>query len=342
MAARLTNKMGLSLAMAVWLAHDPYGTDQDELDYVPDPDEEVVSVTTLIKPVRQFILHQRVPADKAIVPDVADNQAAAYGQAIHGAIENVWLNGGYRQAMRDLGYPQKLIDRVEINPTEDLRIRYESQGVPMVPVFVEKRFSRVIDGVRISGKLDLSINGEINDTKTTSVYTWINGSNEEYYRLQMSIYRWISPDKITSDIGYIQHVFTDWSSIQARQDPKYPQSRVKEYKVELMSLQETEQWILQRLRDIRENVDLDEDEIVPCPEKDLWKTETQYKYYADPMKANTPGARSTKNFTDRQQAMLHLKEAGKGTVKTVPGVVKACGYCRAFPICTQKDQYTHA
>jgi len=335
MAARLTNKMGLSLAMAVWLAHDPYNSESQK-DYVDDPDIEVVSVTTLIKPIRQFILHQRVPKEKAIIPDVADNQAAAYGQAIHSGIENVWLNGGYKQAMRDLGYPEKLIQKMKVNPSQaDLEMDY------YVPVYVEQRRSKVIDGVRITGQLDLCINGEINDTKTTSVYTWINGSNEDYYRLQMSIYRWISPDWITSDIGYIQHVFTDWSALKARQDPSYPQSRVKELKIELMSLQETERWILQRLKDIRDNIDLEEDEMIPCPDKDLWKTETQYKYYADATKAHTPGARSTKNFTDYQQAVLHLKEAGKGTLKTVPGVVKACGYCRAFPICSQKDQYTH-
>jgi hypothetical protein len=140
---------------------------------------------------------------------------------------------------------------------------------------------------------------------------------------------------------YIQHFFSDWTRAGARQNPRYPQSQILELKLNLLSVRETETWLRNKIREIRENVSLDEDEVVPCPESDLWRSETQYKYYADPETARK-GGRSTKNFDNRQAALLHQTQAGKGTVVTVPGVVRACGYCPAFTICTQKDQYEHA
>ena len=50
---RFTNNADIDLSVAVWLAHDDY-------DYVTKPN--YISVTTLIKPIRQIILRGRVAA----------------------------------------------------------------------------------------------------------------------------------------------------------------------------------------------------------------------------------------------------------------------------------------
>lgn len=329
---RLTNLNGLGLSMAVWLAHDEYSSGAEE-----HPGEDLISATSLLKPTRQLVLGARVPDGESPV-DVIDLVPATLGHAIHDSIEHAWKKG-YRQAMGRLGYPRKMIDKVRINPTDE-----EAANGDILPVYLEQRFYRPIeiDGHRIliSGKFDQIINGELNDTKTTSVYTYINRSKEEDYAIQGSIYRWINPGKVTSDVMRIQHVFTDWQPSQARINKDYPQSRVLEFTVRLMSERETEAWIRAKIRDILANQDLPEPEIVHCTDKELWMSDPVFKFYSDPEKASA-GGRSTKNFPNYPAAVAHQNKQGKGVIVTVPGKPKACGYCRAFPICTQKDSYDH-
>lgn len=323
----IQNKTGLSLSMAVWLAHDEYTNGQDA-----HPGQNVISATSLLKPTRQTVLAARVPETDGI-PDVADMIASRFGQAIHDSIENAW-HKGYVNALKRLGYPQKVIDKVRINP--------ETKEEGTIGVYLEQRYFREIevDGFKIivSGQVDQIINGQLNDTKTTSVYAYMNRSKEEDYQLQGSIYRWLNPEIITSDMMMIQHVFTDWQRSQARISNSYPQSRLIEFPVQLLDLQTTENWIKTKIREIIANQDLPEDQIIRCTDKELWKSDPQYKYYSDPAKA-AEGGRSTKNFPNYPAAALHCSKAGKGVVITVPGQVKACGYCKAFPVCTQRLEY---
>lgn len=316
----ITNNGGLSLAMAVWLATDPYTGITDDA-----PEGEMISVTTLMKPTRQFVLSQRVPPSESQL-DVLDLISARLGHAIHSSVEEAWMHH-YTSAMKKLGYPQRVIDSIRINPAVE--------EPDTIPVYLEQRSYREIDGVILSGQLDQIIHGELNDTKTTSVWSYIGTNKDEDYIIQLSCYRWLNPDKVTSDIGRIQHVFTDWQRMMSKQNPKYPPHRVVENSFQLMSLRETESWIRSKLKEIRANVNLDQNHIVRCTPKELWISDPQYKYYAD---ASKTSGRSTKNFDDKAQALTHCATAGKGTVITVPGEPKACGYCAAFPICDQRKE----
>ena len=326
---RLTNNGGVSLAMAVWLAHDDYTDGREEF-----AGKNVISVTSLLKPTRQIVLANRVPREDR-QEDVLDRIAARFGQAIHNDIEHSWEHG-YAKAMAALGYPQKLIDSVVINPdpaevTED-----------MIPVYLEQRSFREIDvdGVKIiiSGKFDQIIAGEINDTKTTSVYAYINRSKEDDYQIQGSAYRWLNPKLVTSETMKIQHIFTDWQRSQSKSNPKYPPHRMIEFSVDLLSEKETESWIKNKLREIIANQGLEDPDLIRCGDKDLWRSEPQYKYYADPAKAAL-GGRSTKNFDTYSEAQQYAAKQGKGTVIVVPGKVKACPYCPGRSICNQSLEY---
>ena len=59
----------------------------------------------------------------------------------------------------------------------------------------------------VSGKYDLVLDGQLSDYKSTSVWTYIYGSKVEDYIKQGSIYKWLSPDKITSDYININYIF---------------------------------------------------------------------------------------------------------------------------------------
>jgi hypothetical protein len=321
---KITNITGVSLPLAVWLASDDY-------DFTPG--DKSISATSLLKTPRQIILSSRLTPETAKVPDVSDYIASRLGHSIHDGIEKAWTRNP-QNILRNLGYPEKLAERIVINPDkiEDNQI----------PVWLEHRGQKTIDGYDISGKFDMVIDGQLYDFKSTSVYSYISGSKDEDYKLQGSIYRWIHQDKITDDYINIQFIFTDWSSAQSKQSEAYPKQRVMEYPVQLMSLEATEAWIRDRIRNLERYQDASETELPFCSDKDLWRGETVYKYYSDPAKAQDPKARASKNFTNLHEAKAYEASKGKGIVVTFPGKVKACAYCRAAPICTQKDLYEHA
>lgn len=317
---RLTNLTDISLPIAVWLAADGY-------DFIARG--KSISATSLMKPVRQTLLKERLNEDNALVSDVSDFIASRLGHTIHDGIEAAWKND-YKTSLEKMGYPKKLIDAIEINPTKP--------DPDKIPVWLEQRASREIMGYKISGKFDMVLDGELQDFKSTSAFTMVYGSKDEDYCRQGSIYRWLNPEKITSDYINIQFIFTDWSKAMAKQNPKYPQQRVLQHQVKLMSIQETENWIRGRLLNLEKHAELDETDLPFCSDEELWRSEPKFKYFSNPEKTD---GRSTRNFDTLKEANAHCGEKGKGVVITVPGQVKACSYCPAFPICTQKDLYDH-
>lgn len=315
---RLTNNTGISLPLAVWLASDNY-------DF--NANRKAISATSLLKPVRQLLLRERLTEKTSETPDVSEFIASRLGHSIHDGIERAWTQQ-YRSSLKKLGYPDHLIDAVQINPTTPV--------AGTIPVYLELRTEREFMGYIISGKFDMVLEGQLNDFKSTSVWSYIKGSKDEDYRLQGSIYKWLNPDKITGNQIIINFIFTDWQGMMAKTTKGYPQQRVLNYPVDLMSLQETENWIRRKIQELEAAADLPEAELPRCTDKDLWRSDDKFKFFSNPAKTD---GRATKNFDTQADANAHAAKLGKGVVIKVPGQVKACGYCPAFPICTQKDEY---
>lgn len=307
-----TNQHNISLALAVFLATDDY-------DYEPN----VISATTLLKPLKQIILAKRVkPEDKLV--DISQLVSSRMGTAIHTAIEKAWTNP--QRALKLLGYPDSIIERIVVNPKKPKR--------KDIPVYMEIRSYKEVNGVKVSGKFDFVAEGKVQDFKSTSVYTYLNQTNAEKYALQGSIYRWLNPDKITADVMNIHYIFTDWNKAESLRNDKYPPMRVHTQSYPLMSLEETQVWVERKLQQIEQYLHVDEEMLPPCTDEDLWRKESVWKYYKDPNKTE----RSTKNFDNPQDALIRLAEDGNvGIIKEVKGQVSACKYCPAFTECKQKD-----
>jgi hypothetical protein len=321
----ITNETGLSLELAVWLTHDDY-------DYINE--DNYISVTGIMKPIRQIILPPRIP-DAVRKLDVVDFVASALGKSIHDSIEKSWLQQP-EVKLRKLGYSQDIIDRVRVNPTlEEVRASND-----IIPVYIEQRAIREYRGYKIGGKFDIVTDGIVKDNKSTSAFAWVAGTRDEDHILQLSLYRWIDAAqehrKITQDFGAINYIFTDWSKMMARQNPKYPDARVKTKQLPLMTFKEVEDYIDGKINLLEKWHDAPEKDIPHCSDAELWRSDPQFKYYADPAKTS---GRSTKNFDTLIEANRHCAAQGKGIVITKPGEVKRCGYCAGFDACTQKDAY---
>lgn len=317
MPALYGNVSEVPLALAVFLASDYY-------DYNSDP--FTVSATTLLKPLRQVILPSRVPAGEGLV-NLASMMNNRMGAAIHDSIEKAWVTN-HRPAMQALGYPDKIIDKVVINPVEGLVLD------DFIPIYLEQRLSRKIGKWTISGKFDFVGEGRVQDFKSTSVWTYKNQVNSEKYTQQGSIYRWLGPQIITQSEMDILYIFTDWKASMQKADPNYPPNRFHKQTFPLMSLNETHVFIERKLRAIEQYFDAPEDTIPLCNDEELWRSEPVWKYYKNPTKT----ARSTKNYDTVHDARLRFIEDGSvGLIKEVPGQVTACKYCPAFAACSQKD-----
>lgn len=316
-----TNLSNIPLSVAVWLAHDDY-------DY--DTRSNHISATSLLKSVRQTVLATRIPKDET-PPDIEGLVASSMGSAIHDNIERAWL-GNYTKSLASLGIPKRVIDRIRLNPSDS------ELSDDIIPIYLEQRAEKEIDGFVVSGKFDFIGEGRLEDFKSTSTYTYINKTKDEDYAWQGSIYRWLNPEKITQDEMAIQFIFTDWSPGKAKieKDRGYPQRRIMEYRIPLKSISETETFIRSKLSEIRKYLHAPDEQIPECNEKELWRKPAVYKYYKNPEKMT----RSTKNFDNIHDANLQLaKDGGVGTVVEVKGTVGACRYCDAFSICKQKDKY---
>jgi hypothetical protein len=311
-----TNKTGIPLALAVWLARDEY-----------DHDDKTISATGLIRPLKQIVLGTRVPAGGGT--DIKSLIAARIGTSLHNAIEESWIHH-YDEAMLALGYPTQVIDRVKINPNPD------DVTATDLPIYLELRTKKDIMGHSISGKFDFVGEGRVQDFKSTSTYTYINKSNDAKYILQGSIYRWLNPKIITSNTMSIQFIFLDWSQVKANVDPKYPQSKCLQYDLPLMTIAATESYIKTKLARIDKYLGSPEHDIPECTSEDLWRKAPVFKYYKNPAKLT----RSTKNFNNILDANTRLAaDSNVGIVKEVKGEVVACRFCPALDVCKQKDDY---
>ena len=309
------NTSSVPLSLAVFLASDNY-----------DYDAATISVTSLIKPLKQLILGNRVPRTDVAL-ELAQMIPSRIGTSIHDGIEKAWLSN-HVNALMLLNYPQRIIERVLVNPTKD-QLKPDS-----IPVYLERRTKKQVGNYTVSGKFDFVHEGRVEDFKTTSTWTAVHNTNDDKYILQGSIYRWLNPDIITKDEMAIQFIFTDWSSAQAKSQPNYPQQRFQERVLPLKSIEETDKFIKNKLSLIDEHKDSPEEALPPCTDEDLWRSAPVFKYYKNPEKT----ARSTKNFDTKQEAYIRLaEEGGKGLVLEKPGQVTACKYCNAFSICSQKD-----
>ena len=322
---KITNNSDIPLALAVWLLHDEY-------DYIDKPN--YISATKLLKPVKELVLSARVDYSE-VECDLTDYISRALGHSLHDSIEKSWKLS-FKSSLAKLGYPQHVIDRVLINPTDEELAAVKDA----IPVYLEQRGFRKIrvNGIDyiIGGKFDMVAEGIVHDNKSTSAYTWVFDTNDENYKLQGSIYRWINPKKITEDFIRINFIFTDWQKAQAKANADYPQQRLAKKEVPLLSEEKTGMWIAQKIKLLVKYKDSPESEIPPCSREELWMSDDQFKYYSDPAKTD---GRATRNFKTLAEANAFKAEKGKGIVKVVPGVVKRCAYCSANTVCEQGKPY---
>ena len=310
-----TDKSNLPLSIAVWLATDAYDHNSDPM---------TISATSLLKPIKSIVMAMRSSVSTEV--DISDLIPSKLGTAVHEAVEKAWVTN-YVQALTDLGYPPGMVKSVCINP------EVPTEGID---VYLEQRTSKQHGNWSVSGQFDLVMDGKLEDIKSTGVFTWMKQSNKDKFIQQGSIYRWLNQDIITNDLMTILYVFTDWSAIRAKTDKNYPPNRILAQDYPLMSLDQTEKFIGNKLKEIESNALVDESELPKCTPEELWERPAVFKYYKNPLKR----AKSTKNFNNVYEAYQRQQDDGNvGEVVIIQGEVVYCRYCNARDACSDATRF---
>lgn len=311
-----TNQTNIPLSVAAWLANDTYDGNPTN--------QKMISVTTLLKSTRQIILNDRMQGNTKTL-DVSELFNSALGKAFHDAVEATWKlpKEKLNAILLSLGYPQSVIDRIEINPS--------NPSPNSIPIYLEQRVQKEIAGWTVTGKFDFIGGGILSDHKSTSSFVYTSDKKAHDYQMQGSIYRWLNPEKVTKDYMEINFLINDWKKVDSYKEG-YPKARIVTERFPLIPVQQIEIFLTDKLNDLDYYKNQPEEVLPQCTPKELWQKPDTYKYY----KSGQVSSRSTANFDTEYEALNRkLADGDVGIVVKKQGQVMACKYCAAAPLCSQ-------
>lgn len=302
------------LGIALMVTRDTYDGNSN--------DPYTISATTLMRSPRYIIAKAR---EKLLGNSLNSEDRiskwipASIGTAIHTAVEEA-IKYASKQDYLNLGYEEYEVDNLDI--------------------INEQRYTRCIDGFTINnepvtftitGKVDLIINGELHDIKSTSTWSYTSLYMEDKYIKQGSIYHWLTED-IEEPTITIDFIFKDWNKAEYNKskDKGYPDNIVKSKTYKVWDRLKTNKWIMEKLVTLCNYWDKPLHEIPCCSEHDKYLgSEITYKYYKDPNKLT----RATKNFSSRSEAETYKATVGNGLGIIIEHKSKPfeCEYCNYEP-----------
>ena len=313
-----TNNTEIPFIMEVWLASN------DGYDLIPEPYK--ISATTTMKSAKSIILTQQLlQKGKISLTDISELTASRIGTALHSAVEHSWLMN-YRQGMENMGYPKKVIEMVSLNPEDPDPDRYN--------IWMEKRSERKIGKFTVSGKFDIVENGVVRDIKSTKVWNYQSGINDEKYALQGSIYRWLNPDIITESYMYVDYILTDWKATE-NYKKDYPSSPIMKRKLALMPEAEIEALLSEKLAYLEDHMDSPESKLPACTPEEVWQRPNKWAFFSKPTNKVPQKVVSS----EEEATQLNAAKNFQGKIEFRPGEVKYCSWCPAKSVCLQAERY---
>lgn len=175
----------------------------------------------------------------------------------------------------------------------------ESATDGAVDVMVERRFYTELDGVRISGQVDLIEGDTLTDFKVTSTHKRDVGPEWE---AQVNIYRYLAfRNCVTVNGMQILAIYRDWSGTQAKRDAHgYPRSPVAVFPVRGWDFGRVEEYLRSRLAQHRSsNPEL-------CTDEERWARPGVFAVMRDGRKS------AIKLHESAAAAEMQAKLLGKG------------------------------
>lgn len=193
----------------------------------------------------------------------------------------------------------------------------------------ERRLSIEIEGWKISGGMDLyDEDGTLTDYKTTSAYAVKDGGKDEWEK-QLNVYAEIlrangSQVKALKVVALLR----DWSKMEAKRNPEYPQAQVAILSVPLWPEEIAKRYIRERVivhQQARISLPL-------CTDDERWARPDVWAVMKKGQK------KAVKLHGSAESASLHANQDPSLSVVHRPGVNTRCeNYCSVAKFCTQNQ-----
>jgi hypothetical protein len=192
---------------------------------------------------------------------------------------------------------------------------------------IEERAVVEFDGFKISGQIDLAIQGDntMTDFKFTSVWAVKAGAKAEWEQ-QLNAYRWLAMQYgVAVDRLQIIALLRDWSKPEARRSTDYPQEGVVVLDIPIWHKDATEAWLVERIA----AHEAAKATLPECTPEDTWERPAKWAVIK-------PGAkRATKLHDNPESAKSHAQAAGL-VIEFRPGERPRCSdYCIVSEHCQQ-------
>jgi len=202
---------------------------------------------------------------------------------------------------------------------------------------VEERLEKTVDGVVISGKMDVMDETMIEDYKITSVWQFIhNQDGKKEHVAQLNILRWLAVDifpKISKLA--INLILRDWSAGKAKSTPGFPPIPFVSIEAPVWGDGQTIDYVRERVALFKAAASLPDDKLPECSAEDVWERPTIYAVMKD------GGKRSTKNCATLAEAQALV--GPKMHVETrVGGRIRCAEYCIVSHLCNQYQDWLAA
>lgn len=199
---------------------------------------------------------------------------------------------------------------------------------------VEERVDVELDGMVISGQMDILQEHKIEDWKTTSVWSVIyNPDGKKEWEQQLNIYRWLAHKK-GFDIKelVINAILRDHQSSKAKTDPTYPPIPFVSIKLPVWPIEQTEAYLKGRIALFKSCEGLKDDELPACSTEEMWEKAGTWAI----MKA---GRKTAVKVCDTELEAKNMCGADCSIVHR-PGVRNRCeGYCPVSKFCNIYKEY---
>lgn len=204
----------------------------------------------------------------------------------------------------------------------------------------EERLSAGIDGVILSGAIDLQKDEDdgitITDYKFTSAWALMNDKPE--WEQQQNIYKYLVERVKKKPVKGLKicALIRDWSRRDAQNKPDYPQAPIQIVDIPMWTFDRTEAFIKERIemhRDSKVNADWGE-ELPLCSEEERWVRQTTYAVKKEGRKT------AIRVFEEQGEAEALLKEMpekDKGFIEIRKGEAVRCtgNFCGVSQWCSQ-------
>lgn len=274
-------------------------------DHYSDPTDKPsdYSVTKIISPIQQTTLSQRYNGTPKIpTRDILDNYNAWIGSVIHNAIEDA------SKADKD--------------------------------TIAERRFYTLINGIKISGKVDAIIGDTITDYKTCKVYKIMKMDTLQWEE-QANCYRLLAHEAgIEINHLQVEAIMIDWKPKEAliKKNQGYPQCPIQVVPLKVWSLDGTREWMKQRVALLENAKKATDDELYKefaCTREEQWSSIKDISIF------KKGSARATKVCHSESEANEVFASSEKFTVETheirtrYTPRTRCLDYCDCKNVCKQ-------